>query len=229
MTKIKLAITGCLGRMGQQLIKSSKKDRAFKIVSLTENRKSRRSRRSQIEESLDPWCSATTIEAASAFGITSKHRAWNPTLLALPYEFFALAHEPGRISEPAHALLENLINRLPPNDRARLWTYSYQLITATTTLGIARVIRACLPIRRDSSNRILPTPGDEIPSNGLPPRPLMANINHGHQITALPCCFPSEAHHYDYPGSPPTPLITMSPSARPVASTTDRTPEGAVG
>ena len=39
MTKIKLAITGCLGRMGQQLIKSSKKDRAFKIVSLTENRK----------------------------------------------------------------------------------------------------------------------------------------------------------------------------------------------
>jgi len=39
MKKIKLAITGCLGRMGQQLIKSSKKNKAFKIVSLTENKK----------------------------------------------------------------------------------------------------------------------------------------------------------------------------------------------
>ncbi len=38
MKKINLAITGCLGRMGQQLIKSSKKSRDFKIVSLTENR-----------------------------------------------------------------------------------------------------------------------------------------------------------------------------------------------
>ncbi len=38
MKKIKLAITGCLGRMGQQLIKSSKNDKDFKIVALTENR-----------------------------------------------------------------------------------------------------------------------------------------------------------------------------------------------
>ena len=38
MKKIKLAITGCLGRMGQQLIKSSKNNKDFKIVSLTENR-----------------------------------------------------------------------------------------------------------------------------------------------------------------------------------------------
>ena len=37
--KINLAITGCLGRMGQQLIKSAIKDRRFKIQSLTENRK----------------------------------------------------------------------------------------------------------------------------------------------------------------------------------------------
>ena len=44
----------------------------------------------------------------------------NPTLLALPSEFFALAHEPGRISEPAQALLDNFIGRLPPSDRARL-------------------------------------------------------------------------------------------------------------
>ena len=38
MKKIKLAITGCLGRMGQQLIKSSKNNKDFKIVTLTEDR-----------------------------------------------------------------------------------------------------------------------------------------------------------------------------------------------
>ena len=38
MNKIKLSITGCLGRMGQQLVKSSKKSKNFKLVSLTENR-----------------------------------------------------------------------------------------------------------------------------------------------------------------------------------------------
>ena len=38
MRKINLAITGCLGRMGQQLIKSSKSARNFKLVSITENR-----------------------------------------------------------------------------------------------------------------------------------------------------------------------------------------------
>ena len=35
---IKLTITGCLGRMGQQLIKSASKDKRFKINSLTENK-----------------------------------------------------------------------------------------------------------------------------------------------------------------------------------------------
>ncbi|WP_440924352.1 4-hydroxy-tetrahydrodipicolinate reductase [Candidatus Pelagibacter sp.] len=35
--KINLTITGCLGRMGQQLIKSARKDIRFKISSLTEN------------------------------------------------------------------------------------------------------------------------------------------------------------------------------------------------
>ena len=39
MNKINLAITGCMGKMGQQIIKSSKKNKNFKIVSLTENRK----------------------------------------------------------------------------------------------------------------------------------------------------------------------------------------------
>ena len=36
--KINLTITGCLGRMGQQLIKSASKDKRFKINSLTENK-----------------------------------------------------------------------------------------------------------------------------------------------------------------------------------------------
>ena len=38
MRKINLSISGCMGRMGQQLIKSSKKDKNFKLVSLTESR-----------------------------------------------------------------------------------------------------------------------------------------------------------------------------------------------
>ena len=38
MKKINLAITGCLGRMGQQLIKSSKSNNNFKIVALTESK-----------------------------------------------------------------------------------------------------------------------------------------------------------------------------------------------
>ena len=38
MKKINLTITGCMGRMGQQLIKSSKKNKNFKLVSLTENK-----------------------------------------------------------------------------------------------------------------------------------------------------------------------------------------------
>ena len=38
MKKISLAITGCLGRMGQQLIKSVKSEKNFKLVALTENK-----------------------------------------------------------------------------------------------------------------------------------------------------------------------------------------------
>ena len=38
MKKINLAISGCMGRMGQQLIRSSKKNKNFKLVTLTENR-----------------------------------------------------------------------------------------------------------------------------------------------------------------------------------------------
>ena len=38
MGKINLAITGCMGRMGQQLIKSVIKDKSTRLVALTENR-----------------------------------------------------------------------------------------------------------------------------------------------------------------------------------------------
>jgi 4-hydroxy-tetrahydrodipicolinate reductase len=38
MKKINLAISGCLGRMGQQLIKSSNSNKNFKLVTLTENK-----------------------------------------------------------------------------------------------------------------------------------------------------------------------------------------------
>ena len=39
MKKIRLLVTGCMGRMGQQIIKSVKKDKSFKLTALTENRK----------------------------------------------------------------------------------------------------------------------------------------------------------------------------------------------
>ena len=38
MRKINLSISGCMGRMGQQLIRSTKKNKNFKLVSLTENK-----------------------------------------------------------------------------------------------------------------------------------------------------------------------------------------------
>ena len=42
MKKINLAISGCMGRMGKQLIKSAKNKKIFKIVSLTENKEIRK-------------------------------------------------------------------------------------------------------------------------------------------------------------------------------------------
>ena len=39
MKKINLAITGCMGRMGSQIIKSAKKDQNFKITALTESKR----------------------------------------------------------------------------------------------------------------------------------------------------------------------------------------------
>ncbi len=42
MKKINLAITGCLGRMGQQLIRSSKHNKNFKLVAVTEDEPSKK-------------------------------------------------------------------------------------------------------------------------------------------------------------------------------------------
>ena len=39
MKKINLAVTGCLGRMGQQIIKSVKSNKKFRLVTVTENKK----------------------------------------------------------------------------------------------------------------------------------------------------------------------------------------------
>ena len=38
MKKINIVITGCMGRMGQQIIKSANLNKNFKIIALTENR-----------------------------------------------------------------------------------------------------------------------------------------------------------------------------------------------
>ena len=42
MGKINLAITGCMGRMGQQLIKTANKDKSINLIALTENRSIRK-------------------------------------------------------------------------------------------------------------------------------------------------------------------------------------------
>ena len=39
MKRINLAVTGCMGRMGQQIIRSVKSHKNFKLISLTENKK----------------------------------------------------------------------------------------------------------------------------------------------------------------------------------------------
>ena len=173
--------------------------------------------------------SATTIGAASASGITSKHQAWGPSLRDLPYEFYALAHEPGRISDTALSLLDRLISRLPTNDRPRLRTYAHQLLAATTALGVARVIRAGLPIRCDSSNRVLPTPGDAIPSNGLPPRPPPGQFRSRSPDRTTP--FLATNHPANTPDSPESPrfILRESPPDQPVAVEEAPVFEGAAG
>ena len=88
---------------------------------------------------------------------------------------------------------------------------------AITALGVARVIRAGLPIRCDSSNRVLPTPGDAIPSNGLPPRPPPGQFrprSPDRTTTLLATNQPANT-----PDSPESPrfLLRESPPDQPVA------------
>ena len=63
MKKINLSISGCMGRMGQQLIKSSKINRNFKLVSLTENRlvKKKISGLKQLRNSIDAFKKSNVI------------------------------------------------------------------------------------------------------------------------------------------------------------------------
>ena len=114
-------------------------------------------------------------------------------------------------------LLDRLISRLPTNDRPRLRTYAHQLLAATTALGVARVIRAGLPIRCDSSNRVLPTPGDAIPSNGLPPRPPPGQFRSRSPDRTTP--FLATNHPANTPDSPESPrfILRESPPDQPVA------------
>ena len=44
MKKINLAVTGCMGRMGQQIIKSSKSNKYFRLVALTENKNKKKNK-----------------------------------------------------------------------------------------------------------------------------------------------------------------------------------------
>ena len=39
MKKINVAVTGCMGRMGQQIVRSIKSNKNFRLVALTENKK----------------------------------------------------------------------------------------------------------------------------------------------------------------------------------------------
>ena len=49
MKKINLAVTGCLGRMGQQIIKSAKTNKHFKLIALTENKKIKKKKKEKIK------------------------------------------------------------------------------------------------------------------------------------------------------------------------------------
>ena len=57
MKKINLAVTGCMGRMGKQIIRSAKSDKNFKLVTLTEDRsvKAKINGKKVIDVSIDDW------------------------------------------------------------------------------------------------------------------------------------------------------------------------------
>ena len=75
MKKINLTITGCMGRMGQQLVKSANKNKIFKLVSLTENRKINKKISGMIPEmnSLAAFEKTNVIEDSNCFILNTCH------------------------------------------------------------------------------------------------------------------------------------------------------------
>ena len=62
MKKINLAVTGCMGRMGQQIIKSAKSDKNFKLVSFTESKRiNKRIKGIKIEQNTERAFKKTSI------------------------------------------------------------------------------------------------------------------------------------------------------------------------
>ena len=140
------------------------------------------------------------IGAANAFGITSKHRAWNPRLLDLPYKFFALVHEPGRISDQLkHSSTISLIDfpQVTVHASGHAATNSSPLLQhSESPASSVPVSQSAVTLPIESCQllamRFLPT--------AFPLALLQANTSKGHQITALPRCFPFEQ-----------PIILISP------------------
>ncbi len=69
MSKVNLAITGCMGRMGQQLIKSSKDDKNIKLTTLTENRLVKKKKISGINVSLNDEKSFKNVDLIIDFTV----------------------------------------------------------------------------------------------------------------------------------------------------------------
>lgn len=98
------------------------------------------------------------------------------------YNFVALSHGVGTIDDPALGLLDELANRLEHgNDRQRFTTWARQTLAMTNCLGIAKVIRSRMILRRGPDGRVLRRPGAALPPTGfLPRRPLApARLNCG--------------------------------------------------
>ena len=78
MKKIKLAITGCMGRMGQQIIKSAKSNNNFAVTVLTENRLIKKKISGinlglNTEKTLNKAKKLTNIPIVAIGGITNKN------------------------------------------------------------------------------------------------------------------------------------------------------------
>ena len=90
MKKINLAISGCMGRMGQQLIKSSKKNKNFKLVTLTENRPINK-KFNGVKPELNSYIAFKKIDVIISFPLenfTSCSPTISPLLMELKLIFF---------------------------------------------------------------------------------------------------------------------------------------------